>query len=142
MGKIIKRLPTQKKLSEIIPSGAEGGKEFARIVDLLLFHHARREGKNLTLFDDRSGDWCGLDSFAGEGHMGEVRVGYQYKFFPSNLTAKHRSEIKKSLEKSLEGWEKSKITKWILVTPDDLVESAKKKGGGDVSWFTDLKKSL
>lgn len=26
-------------------------------------HDARRRGENLTLFDDRAGDFCGLDAF-------------------------------------------------------------------------------
>ena len=35
-------LPETKRLSDILPMGREGGLEFARIVDLLLFHEARR----------------------------------------------------------------------------------------------------
>ncbi len=58
-----KRLPEVKTLYEILPKGAQGGKEFARIVDLLLFHEARRTGANLMLFDDSAGDYLGLDSF-------------------------------------------------------------------------------
>lgn len=50
--RVKRRLPAVRPLSEILPRGAEGGKEFARIVDLLLFHEARRAGKKLTVFDD------------------------------------------------------------------------------------------
>ena len=58
-----KRLPEVKSLYENLPRGAESGKEFGRIVDLLLFHEARRAGKNITLFNDAAGDYHGLDSF-------------------------------------------------------------------------------
>ncbi len=44
------RLPSVKSLSEILPKGTEGGKEFARIVDLLLFHEARRSGRKISLY--------------------------------------------------------------------------------------------
>jgi hypothetical protein len=50
--KAVKRLPQVKTLYEILPKGDEGGKEFARIVDILLFHEARRAGKKIILFSD------------------------------------------------------------------------------------------
>lgn len=127
------RLPAERSLSNILPSGAEGGKEFARIVDLLLFFDARKRNINLTLFSDRSGDTFGLDAFEGR------ESGYQYKFFPSPLSDNHRSEIVKSLQAAIEGSKKSNIKKWVLVTPDDLVNSNRKKDGGDVEWFGRLK---
>ena len=43
------RIREVKTLYDILPKGAEGGKEFARIVDLLLFHEARRSGRNIAL---------------------------------------------------------------------------------------------
>lgn len=136
MAENIKRLSGQKTLYELLPKGAEGGKEFARIVDLLLFHQAKRTGSNLTLFSDRSGDWNGLDSFESPQSKPEERIGYQYKFFPSPLSSKHRSEIRESLEKAVWGHKESKIKKWVLILPEDLPESKQKKEGGDVSWFT------
>ncbi len=39
------RLPETHRLDQILPAGREGGLEFARIVDLLLFHEARRQGR-------------------------------------------------------------------------------------------------
>jgi hypothetical protein len=54
---IIKRLPAVRGLSAMLPDGAEGGKEFARIVDILLFHEARRSGKKLSLYSDVAGDY-------------------------------------------------------------------------------------
>ncbi|MFN3076676.1 MAG: NACHT domain-containing protein [Alphaproteobacteria bacterium] len=126
-----------RRLSELLPQGREGGNEFARIVDLLLFFEARQDGRTLTLFSDRAGDWGGLDSFEDGGN-----VGYQYKFFPSPLSSDHRREIADALAKCKSQHEKTKIKKVIIVTPDDLVESSHKKGGGDVTWFRGLKASL
>jgi len=128
------RLPPVKPLSQILPSGSEGGKEFARIVDLLLFYDARRNNGNVTLFNDRSGDTFGLDAFDS------AKSGYQYKFFPSPLTSGHRKEIVEALKKAAAAHDKSNIVKWLLVTPDDLVNSGRKIGGGDVEWFGKLKK--
>ncbi|HTE19878.1 MAG TPA: hypothetical protein VK689_16050, partial [Armatimonadota bacterium] len=91
------RLPAVKTLYDILPKGAEGGKEFARIVDLLLFHEARRTGRSITLFSDAAGDYHGMDSFAGTAHRRSGTTGYQYKFYPSPLSAEHRKSIEKSL---------------------------------------------
>ena len=59
----IKRLPEVRSLWEILPKGTEGGKEFARIVDLLRFHEGRRTGKQVTIFSDVAGDYHGLDGW-------------------------------------------------------------------------------
>jgi energy-coupling factor transporter ATP-binding protein EcfA2 len=134
-----KRLPEVPTLSSILPKGSEGGKEFSRIVDLLLFQESRRNGRKVTIFNDAAGDYNGLDSF-GEGlSILDGRVGYQYKFFPSPLTVEHRKSIISSLQQTHKASENSRIKKWILITPDDFVESSSKKDGGDVTWFENLK---
>src|SRR5947209_125967 len=96
---VAKRLLSTPSLTQVLPKGAEGGKEFARIVNLLLIHDARRRGQTLTHLDDAAGDFAALDSFA-ETHCldGSDKTGYQYKFYPSPLTSGHRSAIKKSLK--------------------------------------------
>jgi hypothetical protein len=138
----IKRLPEVKNLYEILPKGTEGGKEFARVVDLLLFQEARREGRRLSLFDDSAGDYYGLDSFEGDIFRKEGTTGYQYKFYPSPLSAKHRNAIIDSLKKAADRQKALKLKKWILVTPQDFVESATRKNGGDVTWFEELRSTL
>jgi hypothetical protein len=140
--KTIKRLPPVKPLSEILPKGTEGGKEFARIVDLLLFHEARRIGKKATIFSDASGDYNGLDSFEGDVFRKEGTIGYQYKFYSSSLSSEHRNSIIKSLKRVAENWEKLKLKKWILITPEDFIESSTRKDGGDVTWFENLRNEL
>src|ERR1700719_1195554 len=92
-----RRLPDVRTLYEILPKGTEGGKEFARIVDLLVFHEARRSGKRTSLFNDSAGDYRGLDSFSGGVFRKEGPTGYQYKFHPSPLSAEHRTNIEESL---------------------------------------------
>ncbi|TQK02787.1 NACHT domain-containing NTPase [Herbaspirillum sp. SJZ107] len=138
----ISRLPEVRSLSQILPSGTEGGKEFARIVDLLLFYAANRNGNSVNLFSDRAGDYYGLDSVLENPLRKDRTTGYQYKFFPSPLSASHRAEITASLKKAIQNQKSLKLKRWILVTPDDLTESATRKDGGDVSWFASLKASL
>lgn len=137
----VSRLPKVRSLSQILPKGTEGGKEFARIVDLLLINEARLKGGDVTVFDDAAGDYESLDSFSRVKTGGE-RVGYQYKFFPSPLTAQHRSSIRSSLEAAAKNAENSKITRWVIVTPDDLTNSGRRKDGGDVTWFEKLRENL
>jgi len=140
--KTIKRLPEVKTLYEMLPKGAEGGKEFARIVDLLLFHEARKAGEKITIFNDASGDYFGLDSFEGDSFRKSGTTGYQYKFYPSPLKSNHRTEILKSLKNTAENRKELKLKKWVLVTPQDLIESATRKDGGDVTWFEGLRKNM
>lgn len=130
------RLPAERSLANILPYGTEGGKEFARIIDLLLFYDARKNGVSITLFSDRSGDTYGLDAFDNQYN------GYQYKFYPSPLSNEHRAEIIKSIKSADSAYNQSKIKKWIIVTPDDLVNSGRKKGGGDVEWFSTLRSKM
>ncbi|QNF34844.1 NACHT domain-containing protein [Adhaeribacter swui] len=139
---ISKRLPEVKTLASILPKGTAGGKEFARIVDLLLFHDSRRSNKKFTIFSDAAGDYMGLDSFEGDGFRKEGHTGYQYKYFPSPLSASHRKEIANSLRKAAEKHKESKIKKWILVTPENLTESSTRKDFGDVTWFENLRTEL
>jgi predicted ATPase len=134
----VKRLPEVKSLREILPKGTEGGKEFSRVVDLLLFHEARRIGAQTTLFNDSAGDYKGLDSLS-DGFKREGSVGYQYKFYPSPLSSAHRRDIEAALSKAVEHQNTLRLSRWVLVTPEDLIESATRKDGGDVTWFRDLK---
>jgi energy-coupling factor transporter ATP-binding protein EcfA2 len=139
---MVKRLPEVKTLYEMLPKGTEGGKEFARVVDLLLFHEARSAGKNITIFSDVAGDYHRLDSFEGDDFRKRGKIGYQYKFYPSPLSTKHRSDIKKCLKQTAESQKKLKLKRWILVTPQDLIEASTRKDGGDVTWFESLQDEL
>jgi NACHT domain len=138
----VKRLPEVKTLYELLPKGAEGGREFARVVDLLLFQEARRDGKKISLFSDVAGDYYGLDSFEGDVFRKEGTRGYQYKFYPSPLSNAHRKEIANSLKTAASRQKELKLKRWILVTPQDLLESATRKERGDLTWFESLRSDL
>ncbi|WP_413703754.1 NACHT domain-containing protein [Pseudomonas sp. Pseusp16] len=125
-------------MSKILPPGTEGGKEFGRIVGLLLLNEAKRNDHEFNLFDDASGDFEGLDGFSRNQKSGEA-IGFQYKFFPSPLSDAHRHEITNSLVNAIERNDSLNLTKWVLVTPDDLKNSGVRKNGGDVAWFEKLK---
>jgi hypothetical protein len=137
-----KRIPEVKTLYEMLPKGTEGGKEFARVVDLLRFHEARKSGRKITLFSDVAGDYYGLDSFEGDVFRQEGTTGFQYKFYPSPLSATHRKSIEESLVKAGSSDQKLKLRKWVLITPQDFIESATRKDGGDVRWFEGLRGKL
>jgi hypothetical protein len=143
------RIPEVSSLYTILPPrSSSSGREFARVVNLLLFHTRRREEGSITLFDDRAGDVQGLDAYEEKP---DGIVGYQHKFFPCPLSAAHRAEIKESLiraaGKSKDSPEHERIPpkdrlrlkKWILVTPEDFVEPSGRKDAGDVSWFKKLR---
>ena len=147
-----RRIDEVPTLYDILPpKSPASGREFARIVNLLLFHDGRRTGRTVSLFDDRAGDVRGLDAYAKEA---DGVTGYQHKFFPSPLSATHRAEIKESLQQSMREFAemnirekkmKSKpfgLKKWILITPNDFVESSVRKDAGDVSWFEGLRAEM
>lgn len=136
----VDRLPEVRTLAEILPRGTEGGKEFGRLVSLLLFAESRRSATNLTLFDDSAGDYHGLDSFGSSPGRSRSGVGYQFKFYSSPLSTEHRHEIQEDLRKAAARRKESKIRRWVLVTPTDLLETSR-RGGGDVSWFAKLQES-
>jgi hypothetical protein len=130
-----KRIPETRTLYQLLPSkSADSGREFARIVNLLLFHDARRDNRNVFLFDDRVGDFRGFDAFEVRGKR--IVCGYQHKFFPSPLTGQQRLDIEHSLLGSRNS--EKKFDKWVLVTPHDLTEK-QKRSKGDVSWFYGLR---
>lgn len=135
------RLPNVPSLTRILPRGAEGGIEFARIVDLLILHQYRRENGRFNMFDDSAGDFFGMDSF-GETYFRKVeRTGYQYKFIGCPINPKHRTDIERSILRATSSENKSQIQKYVLVLPEDLTES-QSRSSGDVSWFENLKTKL
>ena len=131
-------------ISKLLPEGTESGKEFARIIDLLLFSDARRRGKTIELFNDAAGDLYGLDSYEKLPGKKAGIIGYQYKFFTDTLNGNDRKAIKKSLQKAANSHHERKIIikKVVFVTPEDFTQSATKKGGGDQEWFDSLKEKM
>ncbi|WP_041258201.1 NACHT domain-containing protein [Fibrella aestuarina] len=126
-----------KSLYQILPKGTVGGKEFAQIIDLLLYQEAKRNNRHITLFSDAAGDYRGLDSYEEDHKDSNKIIGYQYKFYPSPLSNEHRADIKHSLISAIEKNGKE-LAKWIIITPEDFIESSTRKSGGDVTWFNTL----
>lgn len=138
----MRRIPGVPPLTRFLPVGTEGGKEFARIVDKLLFRESRRNNKTFMCFSDAAGDFHGLDSFVGNKNSNDGVTGFQYKYYPSPLTSGHRSEIKAALLKANEQRNETGLKRWVLITPEDLTNSAVRSDRGDVAWFDSLKKDL
>ncbi|MEL6987614.1 MAG: hypothetical protein AAGK97_07255, partial [Bacteroidota bacterium] len=136
------RLPAVKTLYEILPKGTEGGKEFAHIVDLLLFQEARRMGNETTIFSMEAREYHKLGDWDGSVFIKEGIIGYQYKFYPSPLNSTQRSEIVQSLLSIANDRVGFELKKLILITPQDLNESAPLNHKSDVSWFAELRDQL
>ncbi|MCP4109787.1 MAG: hypothetical protein GY749_30435, partial [Desulfobacteraceae bacterium] len=107
-------------------------KEFARIVDLLLFHETRREGKKIDF--PVISDYKGIDNFDVGSYRRSGTTLFHCKFCPSPFSRKHRQDIVKLLKQIIEHQKESRHKKFILVTPQDLSES------DEVAWFEGLRK--
>lgn len=107
-------------------AGALGGQIFSRLCDQLLLADAAANGYDFRSPSDRAGDYKKLDAYSIRTNNGNFcgefsKVGFQYKFFPSevaDLTAKHKREIAASLGEAFR--ENSDMTCWVLVTPEDF----------------------
>jgi len=131
MERTIMSLPNIPTLYERTRKGSEGGLQFARFVNELLIAQASVERVSYQSVDDSSGDFRGLDSYHFEvGEFDNIITGYQFKFFPSNLSSNHKVQIKKSLQKAVDSFEV--MENWILITPEDWSTS-------DLEWFETLK---
>jgi len=74
-------IPNVSTLYQRLKKGSEGGREFARIMDLLLLADSKENNYPFTTFDDEMGDAFGVDSFGSVGYRDTKGVlGYQYKF--------------------------------------------------------------
>lgn len=123
-------IPNVSTLFQRLRRGAEGGLEFARIIDQLLVADGQENGYPFQAFDDARGDAFGVDAFAKEGFRhSDQHVGYQYKFYGSPLSESARASIKRSLKKASVQF--PTLGTWILVTPEDLTKP-------DIEWFHSL----
>jgi len=110
-----------------IHNGSEGGGEFSRIINLLLIAYAKQNGWRAISFNDGAGDYKGLDILIVKD--GRRLEGYQFKFFPSPLSAAHRSSIKSSIESVLT--KDNELNSITIVTPEDIFQH-------EVTWFQEL----
>lgn len=127
-------IPNVANLYQIIGKGAEGGHEFARVLNQLIIAEANERGLESIISSDASGDYKGVDSILKERWRRTdnfIYTGFQYKFYPSNLTTNHKADIKLSLERVIDKF--PEMSNWILVTPEDFSKN-------DMRWFELLKK--
>jgi len=121
-------IPNTSTLIQRINKGSEGGNEFSRFINMVLTSEYKDCNVDFFVFSDSQGDYKGVDSFIK--YTETIFTGFQYKFYPSPLSANHKYLINKSLENALEEFEE--LNTWILITPEDFMKN-------DVEWFEELK---
>ena len=124
-------IPNVSSLYQRIHKGAEGGHEFARFVKMLLKADYESRGLKFISESDASGDYKKVDAFIpGNEDFPWLIKGFQFKFFPSKLSSRHKQEVLKSIELALQANEG--ITEFVLVTPEDLMKE-------DQEWFDSIR---
>jgi hypothetical protein len=120
-------IPNVTSLSKRIKEGSEGGNAFARFLNLLLIEESKKEGKKITTFSDAAGDYKGVDCIISEEH--DYTTGYQFKFYPSPLSSKHKTKIIEAIRSGINKF--GGLRELTIVTPDDL-------NIHDLSWFMEV----
>lgn len=124
-------IPNVATLYQKIGKGSEGGHEFARFVKMLLGADFSLQNRNFISESDASGDYKSLDAYIpGDDDFPELIDGFQFKFYPANLTTSQQNEISKSIEKALAANEF--IQTFTLITPEDFLKIPQ-------AWFDSLK---
>jgi hypothetical protein len=118
-------IPNVLSLSKIIHQGSEGGLEFARILNKLLFEDSQMYDYHFQSFSDSAGDFKGVDALMEKGLK---KIGLQYKFFEGN-PKKNKANLKQSLFNAIENF--PDMDEWILVTPDNFTRHGMK-------WLEDI----
>jgi hypothetical protein len=123
-------IPNVSTLYQRLAKGSEAGHEFARFMNLLLLSEYESQKSNYIITSDASGDYKGVDSIEYRKEIfKEFFRGFQFKFYPGNLTSQHKKDIIKSLENALNN--SPHIQEWILVTPEDFQKSQR-------TWFENV----
>jgi len=124
-------IPNVATLYQKIAKGSEGGHEFARFVRMLLIAEFNSQKKDFISESDASGDYKKLDAYLHvHEEFRQFVDGFQFKFYPTNLSAGQRNEIQNSIEAALE--ENQFLQRFILVTPEDFMKE-------QYIWFDTLK---
>ncbi|ASO06042.1 hypothetical protein [Arenibacter algicola] len=107
-------IPNIPSLSKIIHHGSEGGQEFARVMNQLLFEDSQLYDYHFQSYSDSAGDFKGVDAIIERGLK---KIGLQYKFFEGD-PKKGKAGIKKSLINAIDSF--PDMDEWVLVTPDNF----------------------
>jgi|GEM_PF-2654553 len=118
-------IPNIPSLSKIIHQGSEGGLEFARIMNQLLFEDSQMYDYHFQSYSDSAGDFKGVDALMEKGLN---KIGLQYKFFEGN-PKNNKSNLKNSLLNAVESF--PDMDEWILVTPDNFTRHG-------MSWLEEI----
>lgn len=123
-------IPNVPSLFQKIAKGAEGGLQFARIMNLLFVADSLENGYKVISSSDASGDYKGVDCILEGRHNKKSNfIGVQYKFFPSPLSKAHKHGVRLSLIKAIEAF--PEMTSWWLITPEEFTKT-------DMEWFEQL----
>jgi hypothetical protein len=125
-------IPNIATLYQQICKGAEGGHEFARIMNLLLTAEGKEIGSLVKIISDSIGDYKGVDCILEQRLANKdfhAYLGFEFKFFPSNLNNSQKQKIRKSLDKAIENF--PEMDNWTLITPEDFNKN-------DMKWFDEL----
>lgn len=118
-------VPNIPSLSKIIHNGSEGGHEFARIMNQLLFEDSQMYDYHFQSYSDSAGDFKGVDALMEKGLK---KIGLQYKFFEGN-PKNNKNVLKKSLINAIESF--PDMDEWVLVTPDNFTRHG-------MSWLEEI----
>jgi len=125
-------IPNVSTLYQKIHKGSEGGHEFSRFIKLLLNANYSRQNIRFISESDASGDYKKVDAYIPGGEdFPNLIEGFQFKFFPCNLSKGQKYEVIKSIEGALE--ENEYIQKFVLITPEDFQKEQQ-------LWFDELRK--
>lgn len=123
-------IPNVPSLFNKIAKGAEGGLQFARIMNILFIADSLDNGYKVISSSDASGDYKGVDCILEGRHNKKANfIGVQYKFFPSPLSKAHKQGIRSSLIKAITAF--PEMTSWWLITPDEFTKT-------DMEWFAQM----
>ncbi|MCU0486206.1 MAG: NACHT domain-containing protein, partial [Anaerolineales bacterium] len=123
-------------LFDRLPNNDEGKEEFVRIMQLLLFHQARRQGKS-SEFPILGGK---LIINSDENYLIDFRdrSAFIYMFCASPISQKDRTRITEAITSAC----KNNGKEIILVTPGNLSELSSGRNISDKAWFDHLRSDL
>lgn len=123
-------IPNVSNLYQRISKGAEGGLEFARIINQLMISESSKEDFQFQAHSDAAGDYKGVDSIMTRGL---IKSGLQYKFLPSPFKNEQKSQIKESFEKAIRQF--PEMDQWVLIIPEEPNKF-------DLNWIEEISAQL
>jgi hypothetical protein len=124
-------IPNVSTLYSRIAKGSEGGGEFARFIRLLFTADYSSQGIRFISESDSSGDYKKVDAYIlGGPDLPQLTSGFQFKFYPCNLSTKQKLDIEDGIQSALQ--ENSNMQDYYLITPEDFQKEQQ-------GWFDQLR---